>query len=57
MRSMQGGGGKALGFGKSKARLAMNNNINFSSVAGVDEAKEELMELVEFLKNPKNSSY
>jgi cell division protease FtsH len=50
---MQGGGGKALGFGKSKARLAMNNNINFSSVAGVDEAKEELMELVEFLKNPK----
>jgi len=53
MRSMQGGGGKAMGFGKSKARLAINSNINFSSVAGVDEAKEELMELVEFLRSPK----
>lgn len=53
MRSMQGGGGKAMGFGKSKARLSLNNKVNFSAVAGVDEAKEELMELVEFLRNPK----
>ncbi len=55
MRQMQGGGGKgAMSFGKSKAQLLSedNNNITFDDVAGVDEAKEEVAELVEFLKNP-----
>ena len=54
MRQMQSGGGKALSFGKSKARL-MNedkNKITFKDVAGVDEAKEELHEIIEFLKEP-----
>ncbi len=55
MRQMQGGGGKgAMSFGKSKAQLLTedNNNITFNDVAGVDEAKGEVEELVEFLKNP-----
>ena len=56
MRQMQGGGGKggALSFGKSKARLLSEDQIkiNFSDVAGVDEAKEEVGELVEFLRDP-----
>ena len=55
MRQMQGGGGRgALSFGKSKARLLTEdkNNITFSDVAGVDEAKEEVQELVEFLREP-----
>lgn len=54
MRSMQGGGGKAMGFGKSRAKLMndKSNNITFKDVAGVDEAKEELYELVDFLKDP-----
>jgi cell division protease FtsH len=55
MRQMQGGGGRgALSFGKSKARLLTEdkNNITFADVAGVDEAKEEVGELVEFLKDP-----
>jgi len=55
MRQMQGGGGKgAMSFGKSKAQLLSeeNNNITFDDVAGVDEAKDEVEELVEFLKNP-----
>ena len=56
MRQMQGGGGKggALSFGKSKARLLGEDQIkiNFSDVAGVDEAKEEVGELVEFLRDP-----
>jgi len=56
MRQMQGGGGKggALSFGKSKARLLGEDQIkiNFSDVAGVEEAKEEVGELVEFLRDP-----
>ena len=54
MRQMQAGGGKAMSFGKSKARL-MNedkNKITFKDVAGVDEAKEELREIIEFLREP-----
>ncbi len=55
MRQMQGGGGRgALSFGKSKARMLTEdkNNITFADVAGVDEAKEEVQELVEFLSDP-----
>jgi cell division protease FtsH len=55
MRQMQGGGGKALSFGRSKARLITQEHtrVTFEDVAGVDEAKEELQEVVEFLSNPK----
>ncbi|MFP3980661.1 MAG: ATP-dependent zinc metalloprotease FtsH [Desulfobacterales bacterium] len=55
MRQMQGGGGKAMSFGKSGARMLSEQGakITFEDVAGVDEAKEEVSELVEFLKNPK----
>ncbi|MDR3300402.1 MAG: ATP-dependent zinc metalloprotease FtsH [Candidatus Accumulibacter sp.] len=55
MRQMQGGGkGGAFSFGKSKARLLdeSNNNITFADVAGCDEAKEEVSELVDFLRDP-----
>ncbi|NOY24125.1 MAG: ATP-dependent metallopeptidase FtsH/Yme1/Tma family protein [Acidobacteria bacterium] len=54
MRQMQGGGNKALSFGKSKARLIDNHGkVTFEDVAGVDEAIEELREIVDFLKTPK----
>ena len=55
MRQMQGGGkGGAFSFGKSKARMIdeKNNNVTFSDVAGCDEAKEEVVEIVEFLRDP-----
>ncbi len=55
MRQMQGGGGRgAMSFGKSKARLLSEDQINitFNDVAGIDEAKEEVAELVEFLREP-----
>ena len=55
MRQLQTGGGKALSFGKSKARLLTENKnkVTFEDVAGVNEAKEELTEVVDFLKEPK----
>jgi len=59
MRGMQGGDpGKAMSFGKSKARLhkEMNNKVKFSDVAGCEEAKQDLAEVVEFLKTPKKFS-
>lgn len=55
MRQMQGGTGRALSFGRSRARLLNQEHgkITFDDVAGVDEAKEELSEVVDFLSNPK----
>ncbi len=54
MRQMQAGGNKAMSFGKSKARLSASQQrkITFKDVAGVEEAKEELQEIIEFLKEP-----
>jgi cell division protease FtsH len=55
MRQMQVGGGKALSFGKSRARLVSDerNKVTFDDVAGIEEAKEELQEIIEFLRDPK----
>ncbi len=55
MRQLQAGGGKAMSFGKSKARLLSDaqNRITFADVAGVDEAKDEVEEIIAFLKDPK----
>jgi len=55
MRQMQAGGGKAMSFGKSRARLQSDQSkkVTFEDVAGIDEAKEELGEIIEFLREPK----
>src|SRR4029450_1967417 len=54
MRQMQSGGNKALSFGKSRARLpsTQQKKVTFKDVAGVEEAKEELQEIIEFLREP-----
>jgi cell division protease FtsH len=55
MRQLQAGGTKAMSFGKNRARMLSENQnkITFKDVAGIEEAKEEVQEIVEFLKNPK----
>ncbi len=55
MRQLQSGGGKAMSFGKSRARMTNENQnkITFADVAGAEESKEEVTEIVDFLKNPK----
>lgn len=55
MRQMQGGGGKAMSFGRSRAKMVSQEEtkVTFADVAGVDEAKDELQEIVDFLSNPK----
>src|SRR5258706_15984653 len=53
-RQMQGGAGKAMGFGKSRAKMLTeaHGRVTFEDVAGVDEAKQDLQEIVEFLRDP-----
>ena len=58
MRQMQGGKGGAMGFGRSKAKMMneVKGKVTFNDVAGVEEAKEEVEEVVEFLRDPRKFS-
>ncbi|MCI9010158.1 MAG: ATP-dependent zinc metalloprotease FtsH [Clostridia bacterium] len=56
LRATSGGGGKVMNFGKTKAKVSTNLKVRFSDVAGAEEEKEELKEVVEFLRNPKKFS-
>ncbi len=56
LRATSGGGSKAMSFGRTKAKVTTNLKVRFSDVAGAEEEKEELAEVVEFLKNPKKFS-